>query len=99
MIMFQRTAIVAPGKAGPAMTFAHEIAKTFKEMTTIELTVMIPVGGNPNRIAWRAAYENLAQLDDVTAKMMSDEKYLSQVASGSDLFIAGSINDEIWRTV
>ena len=99
MIIFQRTASIAPGKAGPAIAFAHEIAKTFKAMTSLDLTVMMPVGGNPNRVAWRASYKDLAQMDEMTMKMMSDKNYMSQVASAADLFIPGSVNDEIWRTV
>jgi hypothetical protein len=33
------------------------------------------------------------------AKLMSDPKYMEMVAKAADNFIAGSVNDEIWRDV
>ncbi len=99
MIIFQRSAAIAPGKTGQAVTFAHEIAAKFKDMSSVDLTVVMPIGGNPNRIAWLAHYNDLAHLDEVSGKMMTDEAYQASIASAAGLFIAGSIADQLWRTM
>jgi hypothetical protein len=58
-----------------------------------------PVGGNPNRIAWVAQYKDLADFDAATVKSLADPKYIDLLVTAGDLFIPGSIHDDIWRTV
>jgi len=97
MISFVRTVSVAPGKMGEALKFAHDIVDYFKKNFETELSVAMPIGGNPNRIAWITRYDGLAELESMMGKMMADADYNAMVAKNSGLFIAGSINDEIWR--
>jgi len=99
MIRFVRSASVAPGKLGDALAFARQITDYIGKNFSVKLEVMMPVGGNPNRIAWRAEYANLAALDDFTTKSMSDPKYAELVKSGAMNFVPGSVNDSIWRTL
>lgn len=99
MIVFYRSASIAPGKMMSAMAFAREIAAFVRETSGIELKIGVPIGGNPNRIGWSAQYENLAALEERQLKLMSDPKYMEIVAKGADNFIAGSVRDEIWRIV
>ena len=99
MIRFVRTASIASGKFGDAIAFAKQISEFLKRQHGLNLEVMIPVGGNPQRIAWRAEYEGLAALDAMQTKILADREYLELVAKGSSNFIAGSFNDEIWRTI
>jgi len=99
MIRFVRTASIAPGKFGDAIAFARQISEFLKRQHGLQLEVMLPVGGNPQRIAWRAEYESLAALDALQAKLLGDREYLDLVAKGSSNFIAGTFNDVIWRTV
>ena len=99
MIVFNRTANIAPGKTASAIAFAHEIAGHLKASDDLDPTVLQPVGGNPQRIAWSTRYKDLAALDALTQKLPTDKKYWELVGKASDNFIAGSMHDSIWRTL
>jgi hypothetical protein len=99
MIRFVRTASIAPGKLGDALAFAKQISEHVHKATGVKLEVMMPVGGNPQRIAWRAEYESLGAMETAQLKTLADPKYQELVARGSSNFIAGSVNDSIWRTM
>lgn len=99
MIRFVRTASIAPGKLGEALAFAKEISEYIGKQFGVKLEVMMPVGGNPQRVAWRAEYANLAAMEEMQTKMLADPKYMEFVSKGGANFIAGSLNDAIWRTV
>jgi hypothetical protein len=99
MITLFRSGAIAPGKTGDMMVFAHKIAAYIKATFGVELEVMMPIGGNPMRVGWASRYEDLAAMDAVMTKMFADKKYMDMAAKGSDLFIPGSLQDSIWRTV
>ena len=99
MIAFNRTANIAPGKTASAIGFAHEIAGHLKAGYGVELEILMPIGGNPQRIAWSTRYKDLAALDAVSQKLLGDKQYWELVGKASDLFIAGSMHDSIWRTL
>ena len=99
MITFYRIASVAPGKTASAIGFAHEIAGYMKSTYGTEPEVMMPIGGNPMRIGWATRYKDLAALDAVAGKLPADVKYWEIVGKATDYFIAGSIQDSIWRTL
>lgn len=99
MINFTRTALIAPGKTGDAIGFANQIAKYIKDKygTTIEL--LIPIGGNPNRIAWSARYQSLSEWEVLSAKLITDTEYMGMIVKNSSTFLPGSLHDEFWRTL
>lgn len=99
MIAFNRTAGIVPGKTAEMLAFAREIAAHMKRQYDVELEVMMPVGGNPQRIAWTTRYPNLAALEAVNEKIMGDRAYWEMIAKASGCFVAGSVRDSIWRTV
>ncbi len=99
MIRFVRTASIASGKTADALAFAKQISDYMAKQYNVKLEVMMPVGGNPQRIAWRAEYASLAAMDEVQSKILPDAKYWEIVSKGQAHFIAGSLNDSIWRTV
>lgn len=99
MIAFVRVAGVKPGKVGAAMAFAREIAKYIKTNHQIDLEVLRPVGGNPQRVAWSTRYADMAALGAFQDKLMADAKYWELVNGAADCFIAGSMYDSIWQTV
>jgi hypothetical protein len=99
MIAITRTASIAPGKLRAAMDFALQIAKYIKDNHGTSLEVLMPIGGNPNRIAWHARYDTVAQWEALTAKLLNDREYLEIIGRNSETFMAGSVRDEIWRTV
>lgn len=99
MITLYRSASIAPGKNTSTYAFAHEVAAYIKDTTGSVVKVAVPVGGNPNRIAWSLQYDNLGALEAQQTKLMADTKYMNMVAKGSENFIAGSVHDEIWRAI
>jgi hypothetical protein len=99
MITFTRTGSIAPGKTREAIAFAHQIAKIIKEKHGVTLEILMPVAGNPYRIAWRTRYEGLAQLEAFSAKVLADADYMATIAENSANFLPGSMHDEIWRTL
>lgn len=99
MIAFYRNAAIAPGKVGSAIAFAQQIAAYIKDKHGVDLSIAMPVAGNPNRIGWAARYENLAVFEAKWTAITSDLRYRELAAKGSENFIAGTIHDEIWRTL
>ena len=99
MITVTRTASIAPGKTGNAMAFGHQVANYIKEKHGTTLEVMMPVGGNPARIAWYMRYASLAEWETWTGKLLADKAYMELVSKHSDTFLPGSVHDSIWRTI
>ncbi len=99
MIAFVRTMSVKPGKTGAAMMFAKEIAAYLKSSHGVELEVLRPIGGNPQRVAWSARHADMATMEAFNNRLMTDAKYWELVNSGAEHFIAGSAYDSIWQTV
>ena len=99
MIYFLRSATIAQGKMVSAMSFAREMAELIKKKMGITVTVGMPVGGQASRIGWFVEYENLAQLDETQSKLLQDSDYLALVTKGADNFVAGSLQDNIWRVL
>ena len=99
MIAFYRNAAIATGKLGSAIAFAQQIVAYVKYKHGVELSLAMPMAGNPNRIGWAARYENLAAFEAKMTAITSDPHYREMAAKGSDNFIAGTIHDEIWRTL
>ena len=99
MIVFNCIANIASCKTAIAIAFAHEIAGHLKASDDLDLTVLQPVGGNPQRISWSTRYKDLAALDALSQKLPTDKKYWELVGKASDNFIAGSMHDSIWRTL
>lgn len=99
MIAITRTASIAPGKTREAVAFGHQVAKYIKEKHGTTLEVLMPIGGNPARIAWYLRCESLAQWETLTGKLLADKEYLALTSKHSDTFLAGSVCDHIWRTI
>ncbi len=97
MITFVRTGAIAPGKGAAAFAFAQKIVDYWRSNYDREIEILRPIGGNPNRIAFVSRYRDLAEFDAASTKSLADAKYLELVGAGADLFIAGSLHDEIWR--
>ncbi|UVO34685.1 hypothetical protein KUL72_24870 [Bradyrhizobium arachidis] len=99
MIAFRRTASIAPGMFSSAMAFANEIKVQVKVTTGIDLQIALPIGGNPSRVSWLANYENLAQLDAMSVKLLSDPKYQELIKKAAGIIVPETTVDEIWRTI
>ena len=102
MITFTRTASCPADKFPALMAFAREIAGYVKSKVGVDLKVQVPpTGGNPFRVRWVAQYDNLAALEQILQKLLSDPKYmeLAGKASAQGITIPGSAFDEVWLDV
>ena len=99
MIAITRTASIAPGKTRDAVAFGHQVAKYIKEKHGTTLEVLMPIGGNPARIAWHTRYESLAQWETLTTKLLADKAYMEIASKHTETFLPGSVCDHIWRTI
>jgi hypothetical protein len=99
MITFTRTASIAPGKTGDAVAFAHQVAKHIKGKYGTTLELLMPIGGNPGRIAWQTRYQDLGEWESLSTKLMADSEYMAMIAKSSACFLPGSVHDDIWRTI
>lgn len=99
MIYFLRSATIAQGKMVPAMAFAREIAEFIKTKAGVDVKIGMPVGGEASRIGWFAEYKNLAELDEFQTKLLRDSEYLALTSKGAENFVAGSLQDFIWRLI
>lgn len=99
MIEFYRSAVIAPGKLASTVAFAKEVAAHITRTTGTEVSVALPVGGNPSRIAWSTRHDSLADFDAMMMALMADPAYAELVGKSVDNFIAGSVHDDIWRVI
>lgn len=99
MIAFTRTASIAAGKIDSTVAFAKEVCAYFQKNYDVTLEVLMPIGGNPNRIRWASRYDNLAAWENQVNKMRADPVFQAMVTKASENFIAGSLEDSLWRTL
>ena len=99
MIVFIRTAGIAPGKNASMLAFSNEIVGYIKEAYKFDVEVLLPVGGNPQRIGWTSRHKDLAEYEEISLRLMADPKYWEIVTKHTACFAPGSVNDEIWRTL
>jgi hypothetical protein len=83
----------------PAMSFARDVAEYLKTKTGKGVSLGMPIGGQANRIGWFVEYENLAELEKIQGDLLRDSEYMAIITKGSENFVAGSLHDDIWRTL
>ena len=99
MIEFYRSAVIAPGKLASTVAYAKEVAAHITTTTGTEVSVALPIGGNPSRITWSTRHDSLAAFDAVMMALAADPAYAELVRKNVDNFLPGSVHDEIWRVV
>ncbi|MBB3180281.1 hypothetical protein [Variovorax sp. Sphag1AA] len=99
MIIFVRTAGIAPGKNASMLAFSKEIVAYIKDAYKFDVEVLLPIGGNPQRIGWTSRHKDLAEYDSVNLRLIADPKYWEILNKYIDSFMPGSAHDEIWRTL
>ena len=85
MVTVFRSGAIAPGKTGEALAFAHQIKKLINEKYGITIELLVPVGGNPGRIAFKSNYQGLGEWETLSAKLWADSKRASTVRSSGGM--------------
>ena len=99
MITFVRTRSIAPGKSAEARAFSEQITKLAKDKFGVELRASVPIGGNPDRIAFVSTYPGMAELETMATKLAADADYQKLIAANAQTFLPGSAHDELWMNV
>lgn len=99
MIAFVRYYSIMPGKTPDALATAQKIKKHAKEKHGSEINLMMPIGGNPNCIAFVSTADHLADIEGALGKIDGDAEYQKLVADNAGNVIPGSVHDEIWRSL
>ena len=99
MIAFVRIVSVMPGKTADALAFAHHLKSYLKDKHGIDMNLSMPIGGNPNRIAYVSNVASLGELEAGIAKLAADAEYQKMIAGNAANVIPGSVHDEMWRSL
>ena len=100
MVRFMRSARVAPGKILEAMSFATEIVDYLKKFEGHPpLQVFVDIFGDITTIRWIRDHKDLASLEKVANQLRTDQEYLEKVDNAGSLFIPGSIQDIVMRSL
>lgn len=97
MIFVIRHVSIMPGKLGAARAYAAEVTEYIKGAHKLDLELVRPVGGNPSRVGWLGRYKDLAAYEDAMNRLVSDKRFVEMSAKTGDLWVPGSMHDEIWQ--
>jgi hypothetical protein len=93
------TAVVDRVKVDEAMVFAAAVTNYITENWGISIVWGVEVGGTFGKVHWAGDQADMAQLEEILGKTMTDEGYRSLLADSNDLFIAGKTEDTIIYTM
>jgi hypothetical protein len=99
MITFVRTRSIAPGKMAEAMAYAQQVAKLVKDKHGVQLRLSVPVGGNPDRIAFVSSHASLGEVEAIGVALLADTEYMRLLAVNAQTFLPGATHDELWMSI
>jgi hypothetical protein len=103
MVRWIRTATIKnSGKFQEAIGWAKEVAAyATKAYGMGNLEVFVDGFGVVGKIRWMSDLPDLATIDQVNAKLMTDQQYWKLIdrAAKAELFIDGSVHDLVMRKV
>jgi hypothetical protein len=95
-----RSAKIAPGKTLQAIEFATGIVEYSKKYEGVaDVNIYLDSFGEIGTMRWMADYDNLAALEKVADQIRDDQEWFKKVEQMGDLFIEGSINDIVMRSL
>ena len=97
MILSIRQVQVMPGKMGAARAFAAEITEYVKGAHKMDFEIVRPVGGCPQRVAWVGRYKDLAAYEEAMNKLGGDKRFVELSTKTADVWVPGTMQDEIWQ--
>jgi len=97
MITVIRTSTAFPGMTGEAVVWAKRIAAMVKRVTGRDQFVATAFAGMLSEIAWIAQYDSIAQYDDLRTRVLNDPEYIAALRQARDLFVPGSVRDQVWK--
>lgn len=87
MLLFARTATIAPAKLADAAEWSVEIAAKVSTITGLDVKTWASVYGAPlNTVSWTCRVENHAEMGVAGEKLLADPSYLDATAAAAELF-------------
>jgi hypothetical protein len=97
MIMHMRSLVVKPGKKFEFMPLAKEMQATLIRLLGTEVSLTMPMGGDPMELAYIVRYGSLAEFEAAANKVPADPEYRALFKKYEDFVVPGSFQDHIWR--
>jgi hypothetical protein len=97
MIFAVRHVSIMPGKGLAARAYAAEITEYIKGAHKLDIDLVRPVGGNPMRVGWVGRYKDLAAYGDAMNRLLADKRFAELNTKTADLWVPGSMQDEVWQ--
>lgn len=97
MITFTRMATAKPGKNVDVLAFANRIAQVAGGVIGKDVRVHMQVGGPIGRVMWSVQASSVDEILGDLLKIAQSSEYREMDSQGTELFVAGSGYDEIWR--
>ena len=96
MITLIREVCAMPGRTAAARAWAQEITAYLKDAHHLDLEVVLPLGGNPQRVAWCGRYKDFAAYESAMRKMLGDKRFSELNEKTAQLWVPGSMQDHVW---
>ena len=95
-VRFNRTAVVERDKRSEAMEFAGAISDYISENFGVEVTWGMQIGGTVGKIHWFADYTDMAHMEAILGKTMTDPGYIKLVDEAADIFVGDAIDTIVY---
>jgi len=99
MVRWTRAGRVARGKELQAIQWAKELTEWANKKYGGQLSVYMDCFGEFGTIRWFRDYESLGEVEKRIETLLKDQEYLQRVGPAMDLFIEGSFNDTVMRSL
>jgi len=86
-------------RIGEAMALAAEVASTVSSITGATVGLSTAVTGRRSRINWGGYNASMAEMEEQSAKLESDESYMDLFKRAEGLVVPNALEQTIWRGI
>lgn len=91
MINWTRTATILPGRAKQALDYAGRVTPLVTSITGLKIRLFASASGMPTgTLTWGTDLKSFEEGLDAGAALMTDDRYLTAIAEGAELFEPGT---------
>ena len=100
MFRFHRIARASRGKLPEALQWAKEVAGYINtKYSPVSVQAYSELFGDVGTVHWYADYEDLATIERINARLLTDQGYWAMLNKAADLFIEGSGHDTLIQSL
>ncbi len=100
MIRWMRSAQVSRGSQMRAMQYAKEMAEFATKYDGVSAcTACVDAFGQNMTVRWMIDYDDLATLEKAMNQLMVDQTYWQSIEKNKELFVEGSVEDVVMRSL